>query len=155
MSVNNDTIKVTGALQVLVKNDLTGEQQVYDFKNLVVTAGKVFIAASMLKTTTNSPAAMTHMAIGTGTTAEVVGDTSLGAQAGNRSTFSTAASATSNVVTYVAAFPSGAGTITGAITEAGIFNAATAGTMLCRTTFAPINKTVNDSITITWNITIA
>ena len=35
-------------------------------KNLVVDTGKTFIAASMLKTTSNSPAAMTHMAIGTG-----------------------------------------------------------------------------------------
>ena len=45
--------------------------------NLVTTAGKGFVAASMLKTTSNSPAAMTHMELGTGTTNPAAGDTTL------------------------------------------------------------------------------
>jgi hypothetical protein len=53
-------------------------------KNLVVDSGKTFIAASMLKTTTNSPAAMTHMAIGTNGTAAAAGDTALGGEVGTR-----------------------------------------------------------------------
>ena len=44
---------------------------------------------------------------------------------------------------------------TGAITEAGIFNALTAGTMLCRTTFPVVNKAAGDSIVITWVVTIS
>jgi hypothetical protein len=54
---------------------------------------------------------------------------------------------------YVASFPAGTGT--GAIVEAGLFNASSGGDMLCRTTFAVVNKGANDSITITWTVTVS
>ena len=61
--------------------------------------------------------------------------------------------ASSNTVIYSAGFGLGVGT--GAITEAGIFNAASSGTMLCRTVFSVINKGILDSMVITWTITIS
>ena len=122
-------------------------------KNTVVATGKTFIAGSMIKTTTNTPTAMTHMAIGTGTTAvNAATDTALGTANGARVTFSEAASSTSNQVTYKATFGSA---YSGAITEAGVFNALTAGTMLCRTVFGVVTKTTSDTITITWTITVS
>ena len=48
-----------------------------------------------------------------------------------------------------------AGDATGAVTEAGIFNAATSGTMLCRTTFDVINKGASDTMSVTWTITVS
>jgi hypothetical protein len=57
------------------------------------------------------------------------------------------------VVTYVASF--GAGTGTGAVTEAGILNASSGGTLLCRTEFSVVNKGANDSMSITWTITVS
>jgi len=42
-----------------------------------------------------------------------------------------------------------------AITEAGIFNAASSGDMLCRTVFAVLNKAAADSMVITWTITLS
>jgi hypothetical protein len=57
------------------------------------------------------------------------------------------------VVTYVATFGPGVGT--GAIVEAGIFNAASSGTMLCRTVFSVVNKGADDAMTITWQITVS
>jgi hypothetical protein len=56
-------------------------------------------------------------------------------------------------VTYVATFPAGTGT--GAVTEAGIFNASSSGTMLCRTVFPVVNKQSGDSMTITWTVTVS
>jgi hypothetical protein len=107
----------------------------------------------MLKTTTNSPAAMSYMAVGTGATAAAAGDTALGAEiSASRTTLSTATSS-ANVVTYATTF--GAGVGTGAITEAGIFNASSAGTMLCRTVFSVVNKGASDSMTITWTVTVS
>ena len=44
---------------------------------------------------------------------------------------------------------------TGAITEAGIFNASSSGTMLCRTVFSVVNKGASDSMTITWTVTVS
>jgi len=60
-----------------------------------------------------------------------------------------------NVITYVATYAPGVGT--GAITEAGIFNdsAANTGDLLCRTTFLVVNKAIDDSMVITWTITIS
>ncbi len=57
------------------------------------------------------------------------------------------------VVTYVCAFSAGEGT--GALTEAGIFNASSSGTMLCRTEFNVVNKGASDSMTITWTVTVS
>jgi hypothetical protein len=148
----NEKLTVTGQVSIQIFDAQGNLKDSRDIKNLVVTTGKTFIASSMLKTT-NSPAAMTHMALGTGTTAAAAGDTALQAAiAGSRVTFSSATSS-SNVVTYVASFPAGTGT--GAVTEAGIFNDPTAGTMLCRTVFSVVNKGANDAMSITWQITVS
>ena len=147
----NETLKVTGqvSIKLLAKDGSVLETR--EIPNLVVTAGKTFIASSMLKTTSNSPAAMTHMAVGTSSTAPAAGDTTLGAEVGRVALASSTSSA--NVVTYTATFPAGTGT--GALVEAGILNAASAGTLLCRTTFSVVNKGAADAMSITWTITVS
>lgn len=147
----NDSVKMVGELKIVVRDESTGTvTKEVTVPNLVVTTGKNFIAASMLKTTTNMPAAMTHMAIGSGTVAAAAGDTVLGNQLARVAL--TSSTVMNNVVTYTASFPAGTGT--GPVTEAGIFNDPSVGTMLCRTVFAVVNKGALDSITITWNVTI-
>jgi len=42
-----------------------------------------------------------------------------------------------------------------ALTEAGILNSVTGGTLLCRTVFAAVNKGANDTLQITWTVSIA
>jgi len=142
-----ETVKATGALQIKLYGPDGQLKQEQNVKNLVVTTGKGYIASRMVAT----PTAMSHMAIGTGTVDPVVGDTALGTQAARVALTSSAA--VGAVVTYVASF--GATVGTGAITEAGIFNASTAGTMLCRTEFAVVNKGADDSLTITWTVTVS
>ena len=58
-----------------------------------------------------------------------------------------------NTITYTATFPAGTGT--GAVTEAGIFNASSGGTMLCRTTFPVVTKGSGDTLAITWVVTVS
>jgi hypothetical protein len=150
----NDSLKITGDVQITVFDQITGAvKDTREIKNLVVTTGKTFIAAAMLKTTTNSPAAMTHMELGTGTTAAAAGDTTLQAAIGSSRVALATATSSTNVVTYTASFPAGTGT--GAVTEAGIFNASSAGTMLCRTVFSVVNKGAADAMSITWTITVS
>jgi hypothetical protein len=60
---------------------------------------------------------------------------------------------TTSTITYAASFIAGQGT--GAIIQAGIFNASSAGVMLCVTSFDVVNKQANDSIAITWTINIS
>ena len=60
--------------------------------------------------------------------------------------------ANKNVMRYEATFPAGTGT--GALTEAGLFTAAAAGTCVARTVFAVKNKGADDIFTVVWEITI-
>ncbi len=147
-----DKIKATGALHVVLRGPDGKIKDERNIKNLVVTTGKNFIAASMIKTTSDTPAAMTHMGLGSGTTAAAVGDTALESALGSRVSLSSATNADA-VTTYVATFAAGTGT--GAVTEAGIFNASTSGTMLCRSVFSVVNKGADDSMSITWAITVS
>ena len=143
----NDAIQATGALTIKLYALDGALKQETTVSNLVVTVGKAFIAGRMVGT----PTAMSHMAIGSGAVSPVVGNTTLGTELARQSlTSSTAAGA---VVTYVGTFGPGVGT--GAVTEAGIFNASSAGTMLCRTTFAVVNKGADDSMSITWAVTVS
>jgi len=119
-----------------------------DIHNLVVTSGKNHIA-DQLKLTP-AQAAMSHMAVGTGALAAAAADTALGTEL-DRNALSSRTAAT-NVVTYVGDWA--AGDATGALTEAGIFNAATVGTMLARTTFTVVNKGALDTLQITWTLTL-
>jgi len=143
----NDSIEVTGELKLtLTRPDGHIKHEVI-IPNLVVTAGKNYIASRMKDATAT---AMTHMAIGTGSTAAAAGNTALGSEAGRVALTSTTVS--TNNVAYVATFPAGTGT--GAITEAGILNASSSGTLLCRTVFSVINKASADTLGITWTVTV-
>lgn len=139
----NDGLILKGKLAIA----LNGET-VKEVDNLVVTAGKGFVASRMKDATTT---AMTHMAIGTGSTAAAASNTALGSQSARTSLTSTTVSGAD--ITYVDTFPAGTGT--GAITEAGLFNASSSGTMLCRTVFSVVNKGASDSMTITWTVTVS
>lgn len=147
MSAFIDTVKITGALSIrLYRADGTLKDS-RDIPNLVVTTGTQFIAGRM----TGTANVMSFMAIGSGTTAAVIGDTALGSELGRAAISS--GTTTLAVTTYVCTL--GAGVGTGAVTEAGIFNAASAGTMLCRTVFAVVNKDASDTMSITWLITVS
>ena len=140
-------IKAKGKLKIeLNKEDGSIESREVD--NLVVTTGLNYIASRMKDATAT---AMTHMAIGSGSTAAAAGDTALGTQLGIVTLTSTTVS--TNTVQYAATFAAGTGT--GAVTEAGLFNASSSGTMLCRTVFSVVNKASGDSMTITWTITVS
>ena len=144
----NDNSKATGKLTIEIKNDKGTVIETREVKNLVVDAGLDYIASRMKDT---SATAMSHMAIGTGSTAAAAADTTLGTEADRNALTST--TVTDNAVAYVASFAAGEGT--GAITEAGIFNASSSGTLLCRTVFSVVNKGASDSMTITWTVTIS
>lgn len=139
----HDALTMKGHLAIALNGEV-----VQEVPNLVVTTGKNYVASRMKDTTEG---AMSHMAIGTSSTAAAAGDTALGGEADRNALTSTTVS--NNTVTYVAAF--GAGEGTGAITEAGLFNASSAGTMLCRTVFSVVNKGASDSMTITWTVTVS
>ena len=139
----NDNFTMKGRVSIAVN-----DQVVQEIDNLVVTAGKGYVASRMKDA---SATAMSHMAIGTGSTAAAASDTALGSEAARTTLTSTTVS--TNTVVYVDTFAAGTGT--GAITEAAILNASSGGTMLCRTVFSVVNKGASDSMTITWTVTVS
>lgn len=142
-----ETITATGRLniQILGPDGQVKDEQNVD--NLVVTTGLNFIASRIRDA---SAAVMSHMAVGSGTGTAAANNTTLGTELSRVALTST--TATNNSVAYSATFGPAVGT--GAVTEAGLFSASTAGTMLCRTVFSVVNKDAGDTMVITWTVTI-
>lgn len=139
-----DKVQVKGRVKIAL-NDVV----VQEVDNLVVNTGLAFITSRMTDATDS---VMSHMAVGSSSTAAAAGDTALGSEEGRVALTSTTDS--TGQIIYVATFS--AGTATATLNEAAVLNAASSGTMLCRTVFAgPVNKGANDSMTITWTITIS
>ena len=141
----NDKLSLTGALTI----SLNGEV-VRDIDNLVVTTGKSLVA-TMLQG--GSPTPITHMGVGTGSTAAAAADTALGTEVDRNGLAVSGGTATGVVVSYTGTWAPGDGT--GALTEAGLFTASSGGVMLCRTVFPVVNKGADDTVTIVWDVTIS
>jgi hypothetical protein len=147
-----DNVKATG-LVTFTLFDAEGNVKEQIDHNLVVDVGLAYIASRMKDATAT---AMSHMAVGTGTTAAADAQTALvteSARVALTSTTIVTTSVTNDSIQYVATFNPGSGTA--ALTEAGLFNASSAGTMLARTVFPVINKGALDTLTITWKVTVA
>lgn len=113
--------------------------------NTVTSSGKNGIADQILASPTlNKP---THMAVGTGSPAA----NALGTE--NDRNALTSKTRSTNVVTMVGTWA--AGDATAALTEAGVFDAASTGNMWLSVSFSVINKGASDTLTITWTLTVA
>jgi hypothetical protein len=153
MAALKEKLKATGKVTFKLFDKDGKLKQEKTINNLVVTAGLNWIAARMKET--GRPDQMSHMQIGNSSTIASVGQTVLVGPLTPRQALTVAGGTVSgSIVTYSATFPGGGTGINGAITEAGIFNALTGGTMLCRTTFDVINKTADDSLGVSWEVTI-
>lgn len=144
-----DNLKLKGrvAFQLHDKNGNLKESREID--NLVVSSGLNFITSRMEGASKN---VMSHMALGSGSTAASAGDTDVESILGSREAL-TSTTVTDNEIVFIALF--GAGLATGAVTEAGLFNASASGDMLCRTVFSVINKSADDSLTVNWTVSVA
>lgn len=119
-----------------------------EIHNLIVTIGKNGIADQLLASPTISKPS--HMAIGTGTNAAAAGDTTLQTELDRNAL--TSKTRSTNVVTMVGDWAAGDGT--GAVTEAGIFDASSSGNLYARAVFSVINKGASDTLSISWTFTI-
>ena len=141
-----DDLKLTGALKISLNDEI-----VHQCDNLVVTAGKNWVAGRFKDG--SIPAEMSHMAIGSADTAPAAGNTALATELNRIALTTDGGTVSTNTVQYDASWTSAAAAY--AIKEAGIFNAASGGTMLARTTFAVINKGTDDTVSISWTITVS
>lgn len=118
--------------------------------NLVVDTGRAG-AASRLNGA-GSESAFTYIAIGTGTTAVTVADTALIAEittGGGARASATCARVTTDTTNDTAQMQKTfTFTLPFAVTETGVFNASTAGTMLNRAVFSALNLISGDQLTV-------
>jgi hypothetical protein len=110
-----DSVQLTGRLLIQKFNDKNEKVYETEVPNLVVTSGKEFIASRIIGTTYD---AMGYMGIGDDAAVGALSQTTLINELARVST--TSATASSTNVTFTATFPAGTGT--GSIVEAGVFN---------------------------------
>jgi hypothetical protein len=123
-------------------------------RNLVTTVGKALVAGRI--NGSGAPAAATFIAVGTGTTAAAAGDTTLQTETATSglSRVAGTASLVTTTTTNDTAQLTTTFTVTGtvAVTESGVLNASSSGTLLCRQVFTAINVVSGDSLAITWKV---
>lgn len=124
--------------------------------NLTTTAGKAGFASRL--NGSGSEAAFTFIAVGIGTTAANIADTTLESEITDSGMARAAATAsrtttdtTNDTATLVKSF-----SVTGtkAVTESGVLNASSAGVLGCRQVFSALNVVNGDTLQITWNLDV-
>jgi len=139
-----------GNLKVNLRDEFGNLRAMREIDNVFTDVGDAHVADQMASTP--GEAAMSHMAVGTDTTTLTAGDTTLGGETDRNAltSFTQGTAGDDNKVVYVGDWA--AADATAALTEAGIFNSSTAGSMLCASTFSVINKGAADTLQITYSI---
>jgi hypothetical protein len=145
-----DKLTLTGHINFKLFDKEGSLKDERDIKNVVVTAGKNYMAA-WLAAASQAGYFMEYVGLGTGSTAAMTTDTALEAEIGTRAvgTISSSTNVWQSQATFIA------GNATGAITEAAILSAASLGTMLARQVFPAVNKAASDVLQVTWQITLS
>ena len=126
-------------------------------RNGVTTVGKALVAGRL--NASGAPAAADYIAVGTGTTAFAAGNTTLETETATsgltraQGTVSLVTTTTTNDTAQVTKTFTVTGTV--AVTESGVLNASSNGTLLCRQTFSAINVVNGDSLAITWKVAMS
>jgi hypothetical protein len=154
IKLDKDFFQVKGSVRVELRDEQGNLKQWHEDHNLVVTVGKTYLAA-WLAAASQAGKFMSYIALGTGTTSPAASDTTLQTEltgGGNARVVGTLSSST-NTWQNSAIFSPGNGT--GAVTEAGLFSASSAGTMFARQVFSAYNKAAGDTLTVTWSVSFS
>lgn len=182
---HKDTIGVSGLIEISVKKDdgsqmllwnenwlgkfllhnlgidvrlpfLTGNFGVKLVKNLIVTTGKAGAATRLVANTANP---FTYIALGTGSTSPVAGNTTLETEITNSGLVREAGvvSYETTTTTNDTAVLTNTWEVTGskALAEIGVLNATSTGTLLGRQTFGVINMTSGMELTVKYKFIIS
>lgn len=145
-----DRMRMHGALSVLLQR-ADGTVEAFTKDNIVVDVGFDFIADAIGNTAAR-PACMSYIAVGTGTVVPATGNIQLNTEL-LRKAATYAHTVGTKQFTFTTVFQPGEAT--GALTEAGVLNAASNGTLLDRVTFPVVNKGANDTLTAVFTFTLS
>jgi len=144
-----EQIKTSENVKLVLRGPDGEVKQEVEKSNLIVTTGVNAIVDQLVASP--SLGKPTHMAIGTGGTSPAAGQTSLTTELDRNAL--TSKNRSGAVLTMVGDWAAGDGT--GAITEAGVFDASSSGNMHSRALFSTINKAAGDTLQITWTWTLS
>ncbi|MAK54660.1 MAG: hypothetical protein CML17_02205 [Pusillimonas sp.] len=145
MEIKNKAVSI-GTIELIIDR-VDGSTERHGINNLYTDGGLGLLAALEAG---EAPNTISHMALGEGTTAADGADETLESEiAGSRVAVTKSGTGASR--TYTAVFGPGVGT--GAVTEAGLFNAAAAGVLSNRVVFSVKNKEAGETFTMNWTLT--
>ena len=150
-----ERVGLRGELELVVRDKHGKVKDRRVLKNLIVNVGKAQVAG-LINGDVTTP--FKYIAIGTGTTSPAATDTGLENET-HREQADTidrvTTSVTNDTARLIKTFSGYSGSE--AITESGVFDAASGGNMLCRQTFSAlnINWDAGDSLQITWKIQVS
>lgn len=140
-------------LKEIIKVDIfraTGLVENCEANDLIVTTGRNFIA-QRIAAGDSINSAMAHVAVGTVSTAAVLGNTTLTGEVKRKGTCINSTYSAANVFSAVSTFGGAADSITSLqLVEAGVFNHASSGngTMMQRVTFSSVTLADSDILRI-------
>jgi hypothetical protein len=157
-----ENLHLEGKLDIMLYDEFGNLKDERHLDNLIVDVGFEGVASRIAPHDgeLNSGSPYNYIAIGTSSTAVNAGQTSLAAELSLGPNYSRVQDSvasysvsTGKQLTLTGTWVAGQGT--GTISESGIFNSSTGGDMLARQVFSSISKGTNDSLTITWTITLS
>ena len=149
-----DVIHLRGCLEIALLNAKTGEiVEKIRQDNTIVTAGRVWVLQQIESSDMVTSQSISYLGVGTGTAAPATSDTGLASEITRIAVASFAtANFTSNPPSWQAqaSFATNVGNST--LGEMALFNSSANGTMLGRATFATINKTTSNTLSVSYTV---
>lgn len=156
MLIQNNEILLAPVGIVLLDfyNVITKKHELIRVHNMFVTAGKESLAARLSGVTSNNKGEINWCALGTGTNAPALADTNLQTEIYRKQI--SVRSVSGKVATFQTFFTTSEAN--GTLREAGLFgddagSTPGSGTLFCRTAINR-TKTSNDTLSLTWSVTI-
>jgi hypothetical protein len=150
----NDSIKVRGFFRVQIEEngEIVGDSGIVE--NQITNLGKSLYLARALGAIAGS-LQVSHVALGTGSVPGAA-DTTLQGEVVLRTTLSAATSG-STAVQFTATFDSGGSFVTDTrnISNIGLFNSSSTGTLFAGNTYASSSCATNQNVNVTYNITFS
>lgn len=147
----NDVVKLRGAIE-LVLSAPDGTVIERKQENTVVTAGRAWALKQLASGHVNTAQAISHVAVGTSTTAPSTADTTLAAENTRKSCSFDTSGLTSSTPWWRAEVVYNTNEANTTLGEVGLFNSSSGGTMLARATFGTINKTTSNTLNVSYTI---
>jgi len=149
----NTLVKTHGTVSITLRDVRSNTSVTHTSHNIVTALGLAEVVKAFHGDAFDFP---THIALGEGDTAATAADTDLEDEiVGFRQTVTTSIETSTfagDTIQFSAVF--GVDDANGTLTEVGLFDDVTAGTLFARSVFSPIVKTDSLEATITWRIRI-